>query len=273
MELKKNENFRNKIIKELNKCRANPSSYIDLINSNAEYFTGKIFMHPDFPGLMTTEGVDAYKEAVQFLSTAPSGIPPMKYSPGLSHIAHDFIKDLQLSEDLDVEANLPFIQKILKKNSNIIDLKDLRYYSEFLSISPEMFIINLIVCDGDPKREIRNTLFNPEFNFVGVAAGNNFLYNHVTSIFFARNFNEKKYTDLGKKRASVYVAPLEIFDPNSFDINVYSPLFVLGPDIEKMERVDKIIRENGQKIQISKVMIYTKDGKCHKKILKQAVND
>lgn len=270
--LKKNEIFRTKLIKEINKARTNPFSYIKLINSYATYFTGKILKLPNQPGFMTNEGISAYNEAANFLTTVKA-LPPMTYSPGLSHLAHDFIKDLALSEDLDVEENKSYIQNILNKYGNIIELKDIRYCSQFCSISAELFVINLIVCDGDIKREMRRTLFEEQFNFVGVATGRNFLYNSVTSVFFAHDFNEQVYSEQGKKRASVVAMPMEVSTNNLLNLDVFSPLFALSPDIDHLERIDKIIREKGEKIRVSKVMIYTKDGQCTKKIIKQTINE
>lgn len=270
--IKQNEFFRVKIINEINKCRSNPKSYIQLIKNTSKCFFGKVLKLPDKPGIMTNEGIDAFNEASNFLSKMKS-LNQMTYSAGLSHIAHDFIKDLQTSEDLDSDENIINLQNIIDKYGNIIELKDLKYYLEFAPSSPEMFVLSLIVCDGDPNRTMRKTLFENYFNFVGVASGQNFLYDNVTAVFFAHNFNEKSYTEIGKQRASVFIPPTQISNENIFDVDIFSENFSLSPNVERMERIDKIITERGQKFIVSKVTIYTKDGGSKKKIFKKLLSE
>ena len=51
---------------------------------------------------------------------------------------------------------------------------------------PLDIVLSLIVEDGNPKRTHRNTLFNTEFNLVGLASHRHIEYEHVTVIIFGK---------------------------------------------------------------------------------------
>lgn len=268
----KNEIYRNNIIKEINLIRSKPAEYIKIIESYIKYFSGKILMFPDAPGFMTNEGVSAYKEAISFLEKSKT-YSPIKYSPGLSHIAHDYNKNLEFSEDIDLEESSIYIEKILKKYDNIININDIKYFSSFCSYSPQLFVINLAVCDGDKKRKFRETLFSDDYNYVGLATGYNFLYNDVTTVIFSHDFNEKEYTEKGSKRSTIIKIPLETIDEYNYNFDILNPIFKLSPHIKKIEREDKIIRDRGKRIMVTKIILYTKEGRVIKRKFRHLVEN
>ena len=94
--IRSNEEFRNKVIEELNSARQDPKKYSEKIRSYIKYFKGRILILPNQIGLMTNEGEEAFKEASEFLlSLYP--ITKFKYNPGLTHVAHDYMKEIQKS--------------------------------------------------------------------------------------------------------------------------------------------------------------------------------
>ena len=91
--IRSNEEFRNKVIEELNLARQDPKKYSEKIRSYIKYFKGRILLLPNQIGLMTNEGEEAFKEASEFLICL-SPITKFKYSPGLT--AGDVISILLL---------------------------------------------------------------------------------------------------------------------------------------------------------------------------------
>ena len=87
--------FNEELVGEINALRTNPRKYARTIQKYLGYFKGKLLCLPGSnAGIQTEEGIEAYKEAVDFLSKH-SRIEALKPSKGLCRIAEDFVSTVQ----------------------------------------------------------------------------------------------------------------------------------------------------------------------------------
>ena len=83
--------FNEDLIMEINLLRTNPKKYAKTISKYMNYFKGNLLCLPDTnAGIQTEEGVEAFKEAVDFLNKQEN-LEPLKQSKGLYRIAEDCI--------------------------------------------------------------------------------------------------------------------------------------------------------------------------------------
>ena len=245
--IKFNEEFRSKVIEELNLCRRNPPQYADKIRSYIKYFKGKILQLPGQIGLMTNEGEDAFKEAADIIQKM-SPVPSLKYSPGLNHVAHDYMKEIQKFEDLN-DAKKINLKTIIDKYGKC--LGDFKMSTDYGAAVPEMIAINLLVDDGDKEREMRNVVFNESFIDIGISTGAHSTYNRCTVIMLAKKFVSKHDENYAKVKDEVV---------NEEEEDYLSEQFELPEGVERIEKQEKIITENGTKKKIVKIVSYKENG-------------
>ena len=75
--VKNTEDFRLRVIDEINMVRRNPQDYAEKIRKYATYFKGKILKIPETTPIMTTEGPKAFEEASFYLDNLDS-LPQLK---------------------------------------------------------------------------------------------------------------------------------------------------------------------------------------------------
>ena len=94
--------FNEDLITEINLLRTNPKKYAKTISKYMNYFRGKLLCLPDSnAGIQTEEGVEAFKEAVDFLNKQPK-IEPLKPSKGLCRIAEEFVALYQKPDSAEI---------------------------------------------------------------------------------------------------------------------------------------------------------------------------
>lgn len=254
--IKSNEEFRSKLIGELNQCRKDPKTYSKKIESYIPYFKGKVLRLPNITGLMTNEGESAFQEAADYLMSLQP-VPSFKYNPGLTHIAHDYMKEIQKYEDLNDAKKINLKSMIAKYGKCIGEFK---LSTDFGSSSPELIAINLLVDDGDKEREMRNVIFDKSYIDVGVSTGNHSTYNKCTVIFFAKKFiskNDDNYAEYANEEEKK-----EDYENEDFD---------LPEGVERIEKQEKVITENGNKKKIVKTVYYNSDGTQNIKTIKKDI--
>ena len=92
--------FAQKVIEEVNKIRLNPKTYSNKIRGYLSCFQGKVLRIPKQPGLMTTEGPEAYREAADFLLSLPK-LQPLTADSALSLAAQEMSTELAQFQDFD----------------------------------------------------------------------------------------------------------------------------------------------------------------------------
>ena len=122
--------FAKKVADEINKIREDPQKYSETINGYLKYFHGKVLRLPHESGIETQEGPDAYKEAAEFLATAPK-LPPLTISPLLNDAANDMAKEMSKFNEVEeieidkeiIDSLIEKIKEIFKKNVKIIEIR------------------------------------------------------------------------------------------------------------------------------------------------------
>ena len=177
--------FTDRLVDEVNSFRRNHCGYTDKLKKNKAYFKGdNIWRHPKC-AIETIEGAKAFDDAIEYLRReTTSSAHELTKSKGLNQIAQDFLKEFQKNPQADVPLK-PVIEKYGSFTGNF------RRFIQFGGFSPEVVVINLIVGDGDPKRENRETLLLPDLEKIGVAYGPHETMRHCSVIVVATKFNNK----------------------------------------------------------------------------------
>lgn len=198
-ELKSYSDLTNLIIKEINKIRSNPQSYISIIqniidthifplDSDKSKF---IYKRKDTTSLLLEEGKEGFLEAIDFLS---------KQSKTKELVINEFLTKTAWNHAVDIGTSGSY-SHIGNDNSDLKTRIE-RYCNwdiaiaeniVFNEIDAESIIVSLIVNDGDKQRTQRNNLMNKEFNFIGVAGSDHFSENKNTFVIvFANNIRSKE---------------------------------------------------------------------------------
>ena len=177
--------FNEDLIMEINLLRTNPKKYAKTISKYMNYFKGNLLCLPDTnAGIQTEEGVEAFKEAVDFLNKQEN-LEPLKPSKGLCRIAEEFIAIYQKPDSGEL-ANKD-MEDIINKYGSFSG--SFSRAMDFGGETAEMAIINLVVSDGDPSRGQRESLLSNEIKKVGVANGEHEVYRHCSAIITSTEFD------------------------------------------------------------------------------------
>lgn len=177
------------VFEALNQLRANPSSYVAVLEEKRRYFRGNRIEIPGQPDLITHEGVRPLDEAIRFLAPMHSGLTRLTLSTGLSNAAADHVRD---------SGGLGLIGHNGSDGSSF-ETRLRRYGSwygeigEDISYGPDAareVISELLIDDGVPGRGHRKSLVNPAWNFVGIACGPHSRYGVMCVIDFAATYRD-----------------------------------------------------------------------------------
>jgi hypothetical protein len=292
--LKQNEDFRLRVINEINQVRANPQKYAEKIRKYKSYFKGKVLKVPEIIPIMTTEGASAFEEAARFLDNL-TYLEPLKYNAGLTHVAHDALVDIQKLDDIDQLSELS-LDTYINRHGQIVG--HLAQAVDFGSSIPELVVINLLVDDGDLNRGNRDNIINPKYKLVGVSTGHHPVYHNCTVIMYCRHFydtnqdpGELSDENYEKEKANVKEVKeqkLNVIRRTSLDkkyIYVEEPVekpsnssnkkdyddFDLPEGVSKLERQEKFITESGVNKRIVKIIKHMEDGTIQTEIFKEKV--
>ena len=186
--------FEEDLVKEINELRTNPKAYTKKIQKYISYFDGNLLNLPGSEAsIETQEGPQAYTEAIKHLSKV-KGVAPLEPSKGLGRVAKDFIKEIQkVSPE---EASSIDLDKMVEKHGNYSG--NISRALDFGGETPEQVLVNLIVSDGDPTRDQRETLLSQNLKKVGVGFGAHDEFKYVTVIICCTKFvNSKDSNDNG----------------------------------------------------------------------------
>ena len=288
--------FNEDLIMEINLLRTNPKKYAKTISKYMNYFKGKLLCLPESnAGIQTEEGVEAFKEAVDFLNKQPK-IEPLKPSKGLCRIAEDFISIYQKPDSGDL-ANKD-MEEIINKYGSFAG--SFSRAMDFGGETPEMAIINLVVSDGDASRGQRESLLSTEIKKIGVANGKHDTYRHCSAIITCTEFEntfdkddnglltEVKPTNI-KKNESIkedYRSKRELKE-NNYDKknevkdkkhdndnkNQSDGKEELPPGVASINKTEKVIVEDGEKKKVIKIIKVMEDGSKQIETVKEIVEE
>ena len=194
--------FLAELVHEINKVRANPSSYVGIIEECKGYFNGKILKRPNSNvGIKTQEGADAYEECAKFLRTAESADETLP-SKGLTKIANELLEVVQKDAS---QINTVDMSAIIDKYGSFTGA--FNRVMECGGATPEQVIINLLVSDGDKSRSQRDALLNKSLKRIGVASGKHDIYKNATIIILCTQFQNTVDSDDSESYVGLTGAP------------------------------------------------------------------
>jgi uncharacterized protein YkwD len=179
------------VIVEMNKVRANPQSYIPMMEEYKERFIGNRIQLPQRKFMMTKEGRAAVNEAIAFLKKQPS-VSQLNPSKGISLAARDHVNDQGVAGSFGhqgTDRSDPFVRMERYGKWRVTGGENIAYgYTTAQDI-----VMQLIIDDGVPSRGHRVNMFNPDFRIAGVAYGSHKTYRVMCTIGYAGGFEEKAF--------------------------------------------------------------------------------
>jgi uncharacterized protein YkwD len=177
------------IITEMNRARANPPAYEQVLLSWRSRFNGKKARLRKRVFIQTQEGTPAIDEAILFLrKTLP--VTTLQLSRGLTLAARDLVRDQGFrgsTGHYGSDGSNPF-QRIERygKWQNIAG-ENIAYGPE----SAQAVVRDLIIDDGVPDRGHRVNMFQPRFRLTGVACGYHRQYRVMCDIQYAGGYIDR----------------------------------------------------------------------------------
>ena len=248
--------FEEDLVKEINEFRTNPKEYTKKIKKFISYFDGNMLNLPGSEGsIETQEGPAAYTEAIEYLSKQ-QGLQPLEPSKGLGRVAKDFISETQkISPD---ELSTIDLDKIIEKYGSFTG--NICRSIDFGGETPEQVLVNLIVSDGDPNREQRETLLSKDLKKVGIGFGQHEEFKYVTVIISCTKFvNSKDSDDYGYIGLTKYN---KVDEDNDEDPS---------KKVVSETRTEKVVMEKGKKKKIIKITKTLADGSKETETIKENV--
>ena len=176
--------FEKALLEEVNAFRRNPAGYADKLEKAKGYFKdNNIWKHPKSKvAIQTQEGPKAFDDAIEFLFRKTTmSAPELDPSKGLNKIAHEFLEEFQK----DAQANVP-LEPVIKKYGTFSG--NFRRFVQFGGANAEMVVMSLLVSDGEPNRENRESLLLQDLSKIGVAYGTHEAMRHCSVIVVATKF-------------------------------------------------------------------------------------
>ena len=158
-----------RFFEEINRARTQPRLLLDELAQLKKLYSGNHFLSSETgSAIYTSEGISAVDSAIEFVAKVEP-VRPLARSPELDHSAQLLVTSLGLfgaketpEGDLVAEKR---IQAALGEDG-VHGESVLFGWSQ-----PKLAVLQLIICDGEPERENRLSLFSPNFSKVGVALG------------------------------------------------------------------------------------------------------
>ena len=287
--------FNEDLIMEINLLRTNPKKYAKTISKYMNYFKGNLLCLPDTnAGIQTEEGVDAFKEAVDFLNKQEN-LEPLKPSKGLCRIAEEFIAIYQKPDSGEL-ANKD-MEDIINKYGSFSG--SFSRAMDFGGETAEMAIINLVVSDGDPTRGQRESLLSNEIKKVGVANGDHDVYRHCSAIITSTEFentfdkddnglltqskpkniknkeknknDEEKINNLNEKNENKENEKINEGKTDKKKNTNGKDELPLG--VASINKTEKIVVENGDKKKVTKIIKVMEDGSQRIETVKEILDE
>lgn len=202
------------VLDEINDARTSPAKYAKKLKKLRQFYDGQFLKEPGKITLVTSEGVSAVDEAIEFLEDAKP-VPALKASKGLSMAVRDHVLDQGPKGTVGHQSS----------DGTSSDERADRYgqwqlaFAENISYGesvPERIVMQLIIDDGVPGRGHRRNLFAKEMAKVGIAFGSHKQYGSMCVIAFAGDyleagetsapagFDEKSSVELAENPSSDY---------------------------------------------------------------------
>jgi len=180
---------------ETNKIRANPQSYIPILEAwKARNIPGtNKFKQEDGSILNTNEGVKAVDEAIEYLKSQEP-VSELEMSIGLTMAARDHVKDQKENESEGHSGNDGSNPQSRMSRYGVISglsSENISLGSGYKSNNGRDVVMDLIIDDGVPSRGHRTNIFRPELRKTGVACGEQVQWKNICVM----NYTDGQYQD------------------------------------------------------------------------------
>lgn len=175
------------VLETFNQFRANPSSFVSILQERRKYFVGNLLRIPGEPDLLTSEGVIPLDEAVQQIRSMRVALSPVALSEGLSHAAADHVLDtggigITSHTGMDGSTLTKRIARYGTWSGGVSEVID------YGARNAAEVILNLLIDDGVANRGHRKSVLDPRWHYVGIACGPHSVLRTMCVIDFAAGF-------------------------------------------------------------------------------------
>lgn len=258
------------IVTETNRLRADPSSYIPILETYKNKFKGNVLKKENSSSIETYEGVSAFDNAIEFLYNQKP-VNTLTYDDRLTIAAQDHVNDIGplglFSHESSSTLLYPSerVDKYCEWEICCCENIDLACSSGIECI------VNLLVDDGDISRTRRKNLFNVNFNFFGVASGKHKNFETIVVINYVGGIRDKDKPFFNKSNYK-YEYPKDLGLNNNLNTDVnnkkYKTAYQLqdndAPDGTKDVKIRKHIRlYEGKSNRVTKKYYNLDNGNQH----------
>jgi uncharacterized protein YkwD len=177
------------IIAEMNRARANPPAYRQVLLSWRSRFRGNQVQLKERVFLQTQEGTPAIDEAVRALQKIRP-VSTLRFSRGLTLAARDHVRDQGhrgATGHHGRDGSTPFQRMERYGKWQKIAGENIAYGPD----SAQAVVRDLIIDDGVPDRGHRINMFQPQYRLTGVACGYHQQYRVMCSIEYAGGYRDR----------------------------------------------------------------------------------
>jgi Uncharacterized protein with SCP/PR1 domains len=173
----------------MNLARQDPALYATYVEALRSRFDGRFIIFPGSARWRMKEGLGAIQETVRFLRNARPE-QPLALSVGMCRAAADHCADQAVGCTGHRGSDRSSAGDRLSRYGIWRGLwgKNIAYGKT----SAREIILALIIDDGRPTRTHRKNIFDPNFNYAGVAYGPHAIYGSVCTINFATGYTEHR---------------------------------------------------------------------------------
>jgi hypothetical protein len=184
------------VVRELNLARQNPQLYATFVEQLRSNCDGRYLVLPGGTRVILKEGVRSIDDASRFLRST-SRLQPLTYSAGMSRGAADHCADQATGgfSHTGRDGSDPGV-RMSRYGTWGVRWGENVAYGKF---SARDVVLALIIDDGLRARKHRKNIFNPIFNYAGVAYGPHAKFGSVCTIDFAGGYVEHNERDLVAK--------------------------------------------------------------------------
>lgn len=248
------------ILDEQNRVRADPQVYIEKLERAEKFFKDKVFRHPAEIPIETNEGVKGVKDAIEFLKKQKP-LPSLTLSEELTKAAKDHAKDLgtkglSTHESSNGLGLCDRIERYTEWDGAIAE--NLEFCYKFA----ENIVMNLIIDDGCENKHQRENLFDPNFNFCGIACNVHKTFKICTVITYANGLHPiGEYPPDVIDNVQEYIERTSNKEKSS---NAFQKEDLDAPDNTVSMKIVKLKKEiQGQKKNITRKIYLLDNGRQH----------
>jgi uncharacterized protein YkwD len=225
------------VFTQQNELRQFPASFLPNLEDRLRLFNGSTYSPADGqPSTDTVEGASAVEDAIADLRLrSGSMLNKLEWSPGLALAARDHCADagkLGLVGPLGSKGQTPATRVALYGDAGSALGENLAYGG---TQSGYEITMQLLIDDGVPSRTSRLLLFDPRWNYTGIATCAHSRRTMMTSIVYSANdfrFNEYGLAKLAENpKAKVMPGAPQIPMVGGFDRDVVGHIFALQNEI------------------------------------------